>query len=189
LASPEKTWNSFLAAMKRRDAKGLLRCCTGHMAEELGDKANAKDDNFWQEGEKEIGNSILIGIAYNKDKSKARISIQAKNKDSTEHIVMARIQGKWMFSEEYQAEMDDEFQGSVELRPRLVEDKPVAVTAEEEKQIATLIKQLGDGDAKKRSEAYDKLRNFGAKAAKFLEKAVHNPDPEISLQAKQLLGL
>lgn len=65
--------------------------------------------------------------------------------------------------------------------------EPVTATDEERKAIETLIPQLGSKDPKERKAANEKLRAYGAKAGESLEKALSNPDPEISMQAKEIL--
>jgi predicted peptidase len=61
------------------------------------------------------------------------------------------------------------------------------VSAADAARIQTLIEGLGAETWKERKAAYDELLAVGEKAAKFLEKASHSPDPEVALEARKLL--
>jgi hypothetical protein len=76
-------------------------------------------------------------------------------------------------------------QRGVKVAPVIV---PVAISAEEEKQIRQLIRRLGAKEFKDRQAAYEELKKLGMKAGKLLEEAQKDPDPEIALQAKKLLS-
>jgi tetratricopeptide (TPR) repeat protein len=66
--------------------------------------------------------------------------------------------------------------------------QPVALSAEEEKQIRQLISRLGAREFKERQAAYDDLKKLGMKAGNLLEEAQKDPDPEVALQAGKLLS-
>ncbi|MFC1461424.1 hypothetical protein ACFLQR_02760 [Verrucomicrobiota bacterium] len=64
----------------------------------------------------------------------------------------------------------------------------IKVNAAKRKEIQALIDQLGAKTHKERREAYDELKSLGPNAGEMLEKATNNPDPEIAVQAKELLS-
>ena len=53
--------------------------------------------------------------------------------------------------------------------------------------IARLVKQLVANDYSDRQQATDALDQLGAQARTELERATHDPDPEVRLEAKELL--
>lgn len=55
-------------------------------------------------------------------------------------------------------------------------------------EIKTQIQKLGDSDSKVRSAARTRLKEIGVQAMPFLEEELGNPDPEIQISIKQLLG-
>jgi len=62
------------------------------------------------------------------------------------------------------------------------------VSREIQGEIAALIKQLGDGDPGRRAAARKALEAMGPATWPFLEKELDNPDPEISMSVRELLG-
>ncbi|MBT3294876.1 MAG: hypothetical protein HN919_07575 [Verrucomicrobia bacterium] len=65
--------------------------------------------------------------------------------------------------------------------------KQVEVSDVDETAVRALIKQLGAGTSRERKAAYAELKAMGEQAGKLLDKATHDPDPEISHQAQNLL--
>jgi len=65
--------------------------------------------------------------------------------------------------------------------------KQVEVSGVDEAAVRALIKQLGAGTFRERKVAYAELNAMGEKAGKLLDEATHDPDPEISHQAQNLL--
>lgn len=191
LSTPEKAWASMTAAIRNQDAKAVLRCCTGRMAEELArevERAVARP-SFWEEGMREVVNVTITGVAYSEDKAAAVLTLLSQRGHGEQKVVMECSKGQWRFSAPYEGSIEDFDANFPKKGPPKTTEASAPATAAEEKQILALIRQLGASSAKERADAFDKLKAFGAKAAKPLEDAATDPDPEISFQSQKLLSL
>lgn len=70
--------------------------------------------------------------------------------------------------------------------PSIVEKDDIP--QEKQKEIRELIKQLGDEKASVRKNAKAKLAELGLDALPILEEFLDDPDPEIKMYVKELLG-
>jgi|GEM_PF-3122658 len=189
LSSPEKTWSSMTRAVVKRDLKALRKCMTGEIAQET-ERMFAKPergDRQWGEMA-EVLSVKLTGVRYNKTRDKALVMFlepRSGGSDREEKLLMEKVNGGWKLSGEAHSADETEFLAAV--KPSSTAAANITLTAQEQKEVETLISQLGSSNSKERKNANDKLRALGAKAAKLLEKAKSNPDPEIALQAKTLL--
>jgi len=189
LSSPEKAWSSMTRAVVKRDMKALRKCLTGEIAQET-ERMFAKPekgDRQWAEMS-EVLSVKLTGVRYNKTKDKALVMFREPRSSGSgreEKLVMEKINGGWKLSGESHSADETEFLAAV--KPASAAAANITLTAQEQKDIEALISQLGSTSSKERKDANDKLRALGPKAAKLLEKAKSNPDPEVALQAKTLL--
>lgn len=188
--TPEETWASICKAVAKRDKKALFRCFSGKMAADGEREFDKEGDHIWQEMAK-VQKTRLTEVRYNKNKTAALISfIEGPDENShRQQLVMEKTNGKWTISKDHISDDEKaEFGQPVPVKPAALATPAMKLTAAEQAEIENLIIQLGASEAKARKEAYVKLHALGAKAAKLLEKAQTDPDPEIAAQAKRLLS-
>lgn len=181
--TPEETWASICKAIKKHDRTNLMRCISGEardsLIEQFGD-----DEQSW-EGLSVVTNAKVLNVRYSEDKSRALLCMLMEGEENNQ--LMEKLEGIWMLTSDSYSDDNEEFGKPAESVKVSIADVPV--TPEEEKDIDSLVLKLGSKDSKVRKNAYEKLRGYGAKAGKILEKAKSNNDPEISEQAKKLLTL
>ena len=103
-SSPEATWKTFLAAVQKRDADAVRRCCSGNLLAQLGQALDQPD--FFQEIDDEVG--PLLSVTYNKAKTRALIVFQeGKRQNRTEELIMAKNDGAWTLASEYSRGQND----------------------------------------------------------------------------------
>ncbi len=185
LGTPEIAWESFCTAFKKRDFKSLMKCVDDKMAAEaeraVADEKGA--ERFWAEGAR-IEKAKLSHVLCDKEKTRA-ILVFVEGTAPQPMLMMEKVGEKWIFAgKRSRAELRELAES---FSPQKVPVK-VDVTDEEKKEIEGLISELGAADPSKRKAAYLKLKDFGDKATELLEKAKSNPDPEIAIQARNLLS-
>jgi hypothetical protein len=107
LATPEGTWRTFLAALRARNVDLLLRCCTGKILEELADHQHKQD--FWDEGEREVGDYVLQEIWFNSASNKV-CAVFTKEGKQTEKLLMLRAEGLWLIADSIHLRTREEFE-------------------------------------------------------------------------------
>jgi hypothetical protein len=117
LSTPEKTWTSFVRALKARDTKKLKRCCGGKIMGELL-QALAREPEFWEGAAREIGQMQFARAVYNRKKDKAAVYFTGMGRGRAKErptFVMERVNAKWLISSEFHPKVRREFEGLLPL--------------------------------------------------------------------------
>lgn len=122
LSTPESTWRSLIGAVRKGDAEGLKRCCTGELLAELLELMEDEPEGL-QEIAEEIGNTELIGVTMNSVSNKARIIVsEGPELHDEQGLVMKLVDGCWLLAEEYDEDDFLEFEAGQAVAGRAVED-------------------------------------------------------------------
>ena len=108
-STPERTWRSFQRAIKRQDAKAMLRCCTGRFKETFTQMTAAGGAAYWQAFSMQMGIMEFKGADFNKKKTRAAIHLLRPGNNHPQKLVLELVDKQWLIATEYRRSMEAEF--------------------------------------------------------------------------------
>ncbi len=108
LSSPEKTWHSFVRAINKRDADGVIQCCGGKFKQQFAQMVLAQED-FWEEMSDEIPRLTYLSTRLNEKKNAAIINLAKQGRDRGEQLRVELVAGQWLLTDESRGAARDGF--------------------------------------------------------------------------------